>query len=98
MATRFHVPPLDMQDEILELLGRPHHAARVARADQQPVANAPGLLGCVHIDPAGQVLAIKKVTKRGWFLGGGEDDPRKEQGDAGKKREGMVLHGGDSLV
>jgi hypothetical protein len=61
IASRFHVHPLDVQDEILVLLHRAHDADGMAGTDEEPILDLPGVLRGVDVHPPGQVLAVEQV-------------------------------------
>jgi len=50
-----------MQDEVLVLLLRSHHADRLAAADQQAVPGLPGLRGGVDVYPPRQIAAVEQL-------------------------------------
>jgi len=54
------MPPFNLQNEILVLSLGTHHSNRLASADQQTVFDRPSLVGSVDINPATEVLAVKK--------------------------------------
>ncbi len=60
IPARLHVPPLQLEHEVLVLPVRPQHAGRLARRDDQPVPRRERLGRHVHRHPAGQVLAVEQ--------------------------------------
>src|SRR5262249_14357882 len=63
VPSRFDVHPFDVQDEVLVLLLAAHHADGMSGADQQSVADSPGILGGIDVDPPGQILAIEQIPE-----------------------------------
>jgi len=100
VASRLHVHPLDVQDEVLVHAVGAHHANRLPGADQDPVAHGPRVGSGVDVHPAGQVLAVEQVLEleRGWRLregrGGEEAEGKRERCSHGpmvtveRRREG----------
>ena len=64
VAAGFHVHPLDVQHEILVLLRCAHHPDGMTRADQKTVADPPGVLGGIDVDPTRKVPAVEESHER----------------------------------
>ncbi len=62
ITSRFHVPPLDVQQEVLVLLLAPHHANRLALTDQYAVLDVPRIGRSVDVDPPGEIFAVEQIN------------------------------------
>ena len=60
VAARLHVPPLDVQEEVLVLFLGPHHADRVPAADEQAVADGPGVSSVFTLTQPERSLPLNK--------------------------------------
>lgn len=91
IATRLHVPPLNVQDEVFILPLAAHDADGLATAYEQAVFHLPSVSASVHIYPAREVFAVKKRLPQ-WDIfrsGGQAQEQEKNESFHGKiKRSG----------
>ena len=71
VAAGFHVSPFDVEDEVFVLFFRAHDSDGVARANEETVADEPGVFARVDVDPAGEVFAIEEGFEGGDLCGFG---------------------------
>ena len=93
VAARLHVPPLQLEHEVLVGPVGPQHAGRLARRDNQPVTGSEGLGRHVHRQPAGQVLAVEQRPE---VIGAAERARagRGEHDGEAEREEGRTFHRG----
>ena len=60
IAAGFQMPPFQLQDEVLVVPLRTQGPGRHPITMQHPFLHGPGFRGAVHVDPAGQILAIEQ--------------------------------------
>ena len=70
IATRFHMTPLDVQQEVLVLLLAAHHSDGLAFADKDAVLDVPSVRRSIDVDPTSQILPVEQVDPLG-YLGSG---------------------------
>jgi hypothetical protein len=91
VAPGLDVHPLDVEDEVLVLPLRAHHADRVPGADDLAVADRPRVGAGVDVHPAGQCLSVEEVDEA--LAGGarrGEGGSERQQGDRRDRPEGLL--------
>ena len=93
VAARLHVPPFQLEYEVLVGPVGPHHAGRLARRNDQPVTGGEGLGRDVHRHPAGQILAVEQRPE---VVGGPERARAGRHDDDGEaeREEGRAFHRG----
>ena len=91
VAARLHVAPLDVQDEILVLLLRPHHA------DRRPVhTSTPSRT--VHVSlrlftlTQPKVLSVEQVLELRRLAGSRRREPPRQDGHAARERDALSDH------
>ena len=105
VAAGLHVPPLQLEDEVLVRPLGAHHPGRLAGGDDDPVAHGERLGGDVDRHPAGEVLAVEERAEA-LGVGGGVGGTRairrgptagQAEAQAGAQ-EGTSVHGSIPLV
>jgi hypothetical protein len=87
------VHPLDVEHEVLVLPVRTHHANGVPAADDHPVTDGPRLGLRVHVDPAGQILAVEQVAVLQELFGTRRTALREQQDKGADPEERWAFHG-----